>query len=504
MAFIRDVKEAIADNKLIDRKLAHFIFVGPTGSGKSSLMRKLLRKIRKQFSSSTGVSEPIVMVDPNVPSTFHPVTVDSDAWNEVDYDLSLARQMDTASFFTSPEKNIAHDSSKNHSPSPSSAVSSPPPPTVASLLAMTTTNSSSEYPISKKPMREAESVKIKPIGASATEEKITRMISAVVKKCGGFERFRKSFSKKGFSFYLRDAGGQTAFQEMLSVLILGPSIFVFVFRVDRDLKERFEVEYRVSSQESLNCSTSSISTEEALLQFLASVYAIDTSGKAGVATHKPHVFIVGTHKDRLRHSADKIAIMNDHLDSLINSNSCYQELVQYADWDKGQVMFTVDNTTESDKDFRLIRSKVNSFVSGRSEFTIQYPVSYLLFALDLQYETRGVLSFDECKAIAAKYGIVGDRVSHLLQFLHFRVGVIQYFDTEGVVMVKPEVLFNKVTDLVKRTFSCKSLTSREKRDVQKGIFPASLIKEIVTDNDIDHETFLKLLTRLHLATPLLF
>ena len=41
--------------------------------------------------------------------------------------------------------------------------------------------------------------------------------------------------------------------------------------------------------------TFSVTTEEALLQFLASVYAMDTSGKDVIKTHKSLVFIVGTH-----------------------------------------------------------------------------------------------------------------------------------------------------------------------------------------------------------------
>ena len=462
-------------------------------------MRRLLKRIRKQFSSSTGVSEPIAIVDLNVPSTFHPVTVvDADNWKEVEYDLSLARQMDT-SFVTSPEEGVTHNPSENGSPAPSAAAG---PSTPAGLPVTTTVKSSPESPMSEQPLREAEPVKIKPAVASGTnlsEEEITKLIDAVIEKCGGFEEFKESFSKKGFSLYLRDAGGQMAFQEMLSVLILGPSIFVFVFRVDVNLKKKFKGDYRDSPEQSLNCNTSSISAEEALLQCLASVYAMDTSGKA-VKMHKPLVFIVGTHKDQLGPLADKkIAKMNEHLDSLVNNSSCFQDLVQYADREKGQVMFTVDNFSESDEDFKLIRTKLYSLISERSEFAIQYPVSYLLFALELQHEKRSVLKVNEYTAIASKYGIVGDRVADLLQFLHYRVGIIQYFDVEGLVMVKPQVLFNKVTDLVKRTFS---LTSREANDLQKGILTESLIKEVVRDDELDFESFLKLLIRLHLATPL--
>ena len=82
---------------------------------------------------------------------------------------------------------------------------------------------------------------------------------------------------------------------------------------DLNFGSKFSIEYRTGENESINCYTSSITTEEALLQCLASVYAMDTPGKAGVNTHKPLVLIVGTHTDKLGPSADeKIAQLNDH------------------------------------------------------------------------------------------------------------------------------------------------------------------------------------------------
>ncbi len=218
------------------------------------------------------------------------------------------------------------------------------------------------------------------------------------------------------------------------------------------------------------------------------------------------VFIVGTHKDKLGRSADKkIAKMNEHLDSLINSSSCYQDLVQYADRDKGQVMFTVDNTSDSDQDFGLIRSRITTLVRNRSEFTIEYPFSYLLFSLELQHEQRSVLSLAECEDIAAKYGIVGDQVSHLLQFLHSRVGVIQYFDVDGLrhlVLAEPQVLFKRVTNLIIKTFSCEALTTKEQKEFQKGILTASVLQHVVgSELEITCQDFLTLLVHLHIITP---
>ena len=479
--FIEQVKAVVKKNKAISKKLAHSIFVGPPESGKTTLMDNLLLRPKKLFSPSTGVSDPVVVVDLDTddPSTFHSARViDASTWREVDYDTSLAHQMyiesDTGSILTAP----AQSNSKKG-----------------------TGNSHASIPSSPLPNKTQELAEVHTPAFELSDSDISKLIDNVLKKCGSIEELQSFLSE--ISLYLRDTGGHMVFQEMLSVLILGPSMVIFVFRVDRDIKEEFVVQYRVSRDPSSNYTTSSISTEKALLQCLASVYAMDTSFKAGVQTHEPQVFIVGTHKDKLGPSADdKIAEVNKTLGTLIENSTCFQDLVQYADRQKGEIMFLVDNTSESDEDFKPIRSKIHSFVSGREEFTIEYPINYLLFSLELHYHKRSILSLEECERIAAKYGILGDKVSHLLQFLQHRVGVIQYFSCANLIMVKPGVLFSKVTDLVKKTFFRESLSSKEARYFERGILTASVIRDVIEGNDLISEKFLQLLIDLHIITPI--
>ena len=303
-------------------------------------------------------------------------------------------------------------------------------------------------------------------------------IIPVIKKYG-FDAVMKYF-KQTSTLYLRDTGGQVEFQEMLPLLIYGPSIFFFVFRADLDFQSKLSFKYRESEGESLNCYTSSITTEEALLQCLASVYAMDTSGKDVIKTHKSLVLIVGTHIDQLGSSAEEtIHQLNQRIHSVITENG-FRDLVQYADKSNNSVMFAVDNSSESDEGFRAIRSQVNSLVSRREEFAIDYPIQYLLFCLDLQDVKKTILSLDEFKALAAKYNIVGEQIFPLLQFLHLRVGVIRYFDVDGlrdIVVLEPQVLFNSVTTLIVKTFSCEALADREAMEYkEKGMLAASTLR----------------------------
>jgi GTPase SAR1 family protein len=498
----------VSKNETVERKLANCMLVGPTGSGKSSLMIRLLKRHREEVSRSTGVCDATAVVDINVtnPSTFHSVTItDPNTWEEVDYGVSLVRQIKNVNVVTSlsqplPMKKTTSSplemAQRTNFPTATKPLISQPPTTAVSIPELAQPMLQQASQTKAVTTTSAPTINLSKIG-------MREVIMEAIKNYGGFQRFRMSF--KGASLYLRDTGGQVEFQEMISLLVFGPSIFLFVFRADLDFQSKFSIEYRVGEGESTNCYTSSITTEEAFLQCLASVYAMDTPGKAGVKIHKPLVLIIGTHKDRLGPSAEeKIAKLNEHLDSLIKKRG-FEDLVQYANVGKDEVMFTVDNMSESDEDYKPIRAKVHSLISGREEFTIEYLITYLLFCLELQKLKCSVLSLEEFRAMAARYGIVGHQVSHLLQFLHLRIGVIQYYDVDGlrhIVVKEPQVLFNKVTNLIIRTFSCEALTTSELRNFQKGILTASVLKSVVSSEDgITSQDFLKLLVHLRIITP---
>ena len=355
--FIEGVQNAIAKSGKIDRKLAHSMFVGPTGSGKSSLVDRLLGRQRKKFSASTGVCDTIVIIDINVtnPSTFHPVTIlESDTWEEIECDVSYVRQLGQESVNV---KNPPKNPQKPKEKSAHTHASARPDPAmkVGSVRVAQPHSKRKDAPV-PLPRR-----KLK-VGTIISSENI----NSVIKKYG-FRKVKK-YLKKTCSLYLRDTGGQV---EMLPLLIFGPSIFFFVFRLDLDFKSKFCVKYRMSASKSINCYTSSITIEEALLQCLASVYAMDTSEEDSVKTHKPMVFIIGTHKDKLISEAegtDKIDGLNRYPDSIIQSNG-FRDLVQYAG-DDHNVMFAVDNTSDSDRKFDQKLTILSMSVSGSASSTL--------------------------------------------------------------------------------------------------------------------------------------
>ncbi len=456
------------------------MLVGPPGSGKSSLMDRLLGRKKRKFATSTDITESVVTVEVRLDekqSTFFAAVVIDGEWKEFKFDDSILSHM-----------SLRLTSQPSQAPSQPTAV--PSKINIPSQL-----NEAPSLP-EKLPTNPGitEKAEILPVPANSPKQLKLHlsqsMISFLRKKYGSYKRLKKHL-EKGFSLYLRDTGGQVEFQEILPLLIFGPSIFLFIFRIDIPFKGKFEIKYRQKDGDK-NCYTSSITIEEALLQCLATVDIIRRRDKAGIETRNPYVFIVGTHKDELNKKLkeiengpsleEKICGLNLNLDALIRKHN-FKDLVSYAGKGPKHVMYTVDNTSDDETDFDLIRSRINAVIASRDEFVIRYSINYLLFCLDLQNVEESILSLQNFKERARKFGIEGDReVSKLLYFLCDRIGIIQHFNKEGVdhiVINQPQFLYKKVSDLIIETFKGKTLNADEQMELEKGILSFKAAESII-------------------------
>ena len=447
--------------------MAKIILKGLPEAGKSTLLSRLLNKPFQHTSSSTGLSEGIVVVDIQPTSTLTSVTTSGNSsWEVIDFDTSMYSQLDRfKQFLPSAEEESIEEGAAN------------------------TTLTYQVYRVSEVP------------------NNIEKVLSAHNIK--NIEDL-----KKKNSLYIRDTGGQVEFQESLTLLIHGPSIFIFVLRTDVDLLKKTIICYRSPSGDITNQYQSSISSKDALVQFLTSVCAIETTEegvfqKGGVyEAHEPVVFIVGTHIDQLGARADSvIAEMNESLDEIIRQHN-FSSVVRYANAGSKRVMYTVDNTSEKDPNFRILRCDVNTYISNRNEFSVKYPVSYLILCLELQRIKVAVLKMDKFVHLASKFGISSDKIDHLLHFLHFRIGIIQHYDVDHlseIVIKEPQVLFNKVTDLLVKTFLSEGTMKMNQRAsfCEKGILEVSVLENLMdkSKDTITTEQFLAFLVHLRLAVP---
>ena len=465
--FVSDVIEAVDQNRQIQRKMANIILKGLPEAGKSTLLNRLLKKPFQKSYFSTGISGGIVVVDiqPTSTLTSANATSDNSSWEVIDFDASMYSQLeDLKQFLPSAEELSVKEKSSNDSLS----------------YQVHRVSHISEVPDNIKKVLSAHNIK------SIQDLKMKN------------------------SLYIRDTGGQVEFQESVTLLIYGPSIFIFVLRTDIDIYKKNIFQYRAPSGKIINRYQSAISTVDALVQFLTSVSAIDTTTEGvfqerGVyRSHKPIVFIVGTHIDKLESRASSvIAKINESLDILIRHHN-FSKVVRYANRNSSKVMYTVDNTSDKDDNFEVLRRDVNKFI-GRREFTVLYPVSYLLSCLELQSIKDTVISMDRFKQLVSKFNITSDQVNHLLQFLHFRIGIIQHYDVDNlsdIVIKEPQVLFNKVTDLLVKTFLTDEAMNEDEQTsfCHKGILEASSFQNILESNDkITTKQFLAFMVHLRLA-----
>ena len=129
--FLKAIDNAVANDDKTSRKLAHSVITGPTGSGKSSLILRLLRRPLEKFSKSTGVIESVIIVDIDEvnPTTFHSaMAIGADNWQETNYEISLVKQIGQSSIAapadTQPSADSKHTSADSKLSSSAEAKSS--------------------------------------------------------------------------------------------------------------------------------------------------------------------------------------------------------------------------------------------------------------------------------------------------------------------------------------------------------------------------------------------
>ncbi len=172
-----------------------------------------------------------------------------------------------------------------------------------------------------------------------------------------------------------------------------------------------------------------------------------------------------------------------------------------------EVMYEVDNTCEDDPGFQSLRSDINQYMKEGDEFLVEFRVSFLLFCLELNNIKETIISMDQCKTLAAKFNIEDNEIDTLLHFLHFRVGIIQHYNVKGIsdiIIKEPHVLFNKVTELILKTFlSSGSISmSQQERFCKKGILELCAFENPLSKEDqITPQQFLLFLRHLRVAVP---
>ena len=512
---------------MLDHTIVHGVFVGPARSGKNSIMERLLGQMPSTVSPSTGVAESVVHVKVIQKSTTCAANVESSIWSKMGYDDEAIRLISnvSASQVDSLIKNMFQDSVI-------STVEAPEQTSVTTESEVTCTDTISDTKDSRidQPIAAAvettttntpfQSLKAKRSSSSLVHERPelpdsflppAKIVKSVLRRKGreGLDALQHHF-KKRWSLYLTNTGGQMEFQEVLPLLVSGPSIFFYVFRLDRDINKRYMIEYDCEDGTKADPYKSSLTTVEGLLQTLATIAAMGTFVYRGLQKCKlalrPKVFIVGTHKDRLeKETADSlISSVDNQLQEALKSTAHYKDVVEFAS--PSQLIFAVNNFSEDESDFQNIRTSVERVVE-RSDFQMTSPAHWLIFSLVLRQIKSDIISYDQCREIARQCGLADKEFDEALHFIHSKMGLIRYFpydDIKHLVVLRPQFLFDTVTTFIVDTFTFKT-TSKQVMDEfkKKGIFSLSQFEAISASNNSSLKPFLfaKLLECLRIAAP---
>ena len=509
---------AIWQKGSLDKTIIQCVFVGVPRSGKSSLMRRMVGERPAHSSPSTGVVDKVVQVE-IVRSSTAAASVSGSTWVKLSHDdEAVTVVMETAQSHSGEvagseihsQASVAvaavHQTEPNSTTSGGRVSEQPQPESVS--------EDRRQHQPHQSPTPTMASTQPHLPSQSSSASSNTADLKSSVDLCKSALRrtpYRTS-QEQGWMVYLTDTGGQIEFQELLPLLVSGPSVFFLVFRLDHDLNKRFTVEYVRPNGTTSEPYQSNFTVKEALLQTLASIASMGTyvymgRGKEQVPL-RPEVFFVGTHMDKV--SRAKIDRIDRSLRHLVESTGLYREgMIQFAS--ESRMVLAVNNLSDDDSGIQQVREAVER-LGSRGSFKVTAPPSWLIFSLTIRQHKDRVLSYEQCFKVARQCGITSrEELKEALWFLHTKVGLIRHFQGEGledlqeIVIQDPQVLFDRITDLVVETFTFDKADPVVREDFKKkGIFPFSTFEKVSAPSDrlLTPSRLMKLLEHLHIIAPL--
>ena len=288
---------------------------------------------------------------------------------------------------------------------------------------------------------------------------------------------------------LIDSGGQPQFHEVLPVFLRRMSLYIFVFKLSEELATKPMVEYFGEDGKRVGTPYQSAQSNEQLLKHcLRTLYthrsSPDTKGECS------KIMIVGTHRDE-EHlcTTETREEKNKKLAELLLP--MFQEEVIYYNLPENELIFPVNAKNPNEFDKGTARDIQSVVLTECMPDPIDVPLQY--FSLEIVLEEvslslgRGILSKEECLRAADKLYFDEHKLDAALQFLD-GISAVFYFPEvlEGVVFTNPQVLLDKVTELVEKIYCLRqkiggkkihALSGRWQKFKDHGIVSLELLQE---------------------------
>ena len=308
-----------------------------------------------------------------------------------------------------------------------------------------------------------------------------------------------------------DTGGQPAFIEMLPALTIGPALYLIFFRLNQELKERYQIQYISEGDEDVHLDDTSYTVEEVIFQALSSIacFSCTAPKKADMPTASHAAVLIATHKDQLGSDPEaeikaKDDALQEHLKEILETD-LFENFLQYSSDD--QLMFTTDNMTGDEKELAQVRQRLEEVIKQEfDDFPI--PASWLMLNIFLRKIGKRIMSLLQCREIGNRLEVRD--TDEALWFLHHCVGTLMHFpdieEIKDIVICDPQVVFDSVTDLILNSFKLKRVNKAAcDKFKQTGQFSFKDIQKIAKNSKSDSlplPKLVKLLEYLNIIAPI--
>ena len=308
-----------------------------------------------------------------------------------------------------------------------------------------------------------------------------------------------------------DTGGQPAFLEMLPALTMGPALYLIFFRLNQNLKQRYQIQYVSEDNENIQFDYSSYTVEEVIFQALSSIacFSCTAPKKANMPDPSHAAMLMGTHKDLLGSDPEteikaKDGELQENLSDILEIDP-FKTFLRYSCI--GQLMFAVDNMTGDEAEMTTVRQRLEDVIKQEfDDFSI--PASWLMFSIFLRKMGKRILSLSQCHWIGDRLEV--ENTDEALWFLHHCVGTLMHFpdmeELKDIVICDLQVVFDSVTDLILNSFKFKHInkTACDKFN-ETGQFCFKDIQKIAKNSKSDSlplPKLVKLLEYLNIIAPI--
>ena len=279
--YLSKCEQVMREYGTMDQTIMHCIFLGPAGVGKSSLLKRLLHKPLNSKRTSTQAAEKPVQVEIIRDVTTTTAQVSGFDWKEIENPVShasiLIGQLSTSvgnpvssGQFSLKQKKQIEDPFPEQSSEIQEVIKEyhstthDPKTKIPEQREQVSKQQSSDSPQTHSPAEVT--ILSESITSKSTHSQLDMSLDFFrhVLKQEGVYGMKKHLDNM-WTLYLTDSGGKPEFQELLPALVVGPCVFFIVLPLNRNLKDKYEVEYvRPDEQKYMRKYLSSLTVQEDL------------------------------------------------------------------------------------------------------------------------------------------------------------------------------------------------------------------------------------------------